>query len=299
MALRITVVPASTKAGKETIRVLLDSESQPIVHGIYRDPSKAPTEHSKHPRFEATQGDVRSGAGLDFSRSDHVLYVPPPTYDGTDEGEFAVQTATNVKNALQVAPNVKRLLLFSTMGSQYDHGIGILRVNHITDKILKDIVPEVVIVKPGYFQENWAHAFETIQADPPVFYSMVTPVDHKIPMVSIKDVGESCAKELLAESKGISPYYYDLYGPRHYSPVDVKAALEDITGKIIDIVPIEKDRLSEFVAQKVPSAHVQDIVEMTLAALPGGIMSGDFGSDERTVHGRTELAEALRSLYTE
>ncbi|KAF4468520.1 NAD(P)H azoreductase [Fusarium albosuccineum] len=168
MAFRITVVPASTKAGKATIRVLLDSESQPIVHGIYRDPSKAPTEYSNHPRFEATQGDVRSGAGLDFSRSDHVLYVPPPTYDGTDEGEFAVQTATNVKNALLSAPNVKRLLLFSTMGSQYDHGIvsyneesisisslideqGILRVNHITDNILKEIVPQVLIVKPGYF----------------------------------------------------------------------------------------------------------------------------------------------------
>lgn len=60
-----------------------------------------------------------------------------------------------------------------------------MRLNHITDKILKDSVPEVVIVKPGYFQENWSHAFETIQADPPVIYSAVTPLDHKIPMVRL------------------------------------------------------------------------------------------------------------------
>lgn len=61
---------------------------------------------------------------------------------------------------------------------------GILRLNHTTDEILKDSVEEVVIVRPGYFQEMWAHAFETIKADPPVVYSVITPLDHKIPMVN-------------------------------------------------------------------------------------------------------------------
>ena len=45
--------------------------------------------------------------------------------------------------------------------------------------------PEVVIVKPGYFQENWAHVFETIKQDPAVIYSTITPNDHKIPMVCV------------------------------------------------------------------------------------------------------------------
>ncbi|KAM0426488.1 hypothetical protein ACHAPT_008179 [Fusarium lateritium] len=299
MTLRITVLPASTKAGKETIHALLKSESQPFIHGIYRDPSKAPAEFVNHERFEATQGDVRAGTGLDFSASDAVLYVPPPTYDGTDQGEFAVQTATNVKEALGKSPNVKRLLLFSTMGSQHDHGIGILRLNHISEKILKDSAPEVVIVKPGYFQENWAHAFESIQAEPPVIYSVITPLEHKIPMVSIKDVGRSCADALLAEPKDVSPYYFDLYGPRHYNALDVKEAVEEITGKKVEIVPVEKDNLADFFAQKVPSAHIQEFVEMTTSALPGGAMSGDFGSNERTVHGQVELVEALRSVYTQ
>lgn len=200
MTFRITVLPASSKAGKETIRNLLESDAKPSIHGIYRDISKVPVEFANHERFEATQGDV-AGTGLDFSRSDAVFYVPPPTYDGTDQGEFGVRTASNVKDALGKAPNVKKLLLFSSMGSQYDHSIvslvqehqapgsikltskGLLRLNHITDNILKDTVPEVVIVKPGYFQENWSHAFESIQADPPVICSVVTPLDHKIPMV--------------------------------------------------------------------------------------------------------------------
>ncbi|RSM01537.1 hypothetical protein CEP52_008471 [Fusarium oligoseptatum] len=299
MTLRITVLPASSKAGKETIRNLLASESKPLIHGIYRDLSKVPAEFTSHERFEATQGDVGTGTGLDFSRSDAVFYVPPPTYDGTDQGEFGVRTATNVKEALKKASNVKKLLLFSSMGSQYDHGIGLLRLNHISDNILKDSVPEVVLVKPGYFQENWSHAFETIQADPPVIYSAVTPLDHKIPMVSIRDIGRVCADALLAAPKDVSPYYFDLYGPRHYSALDVKDAVEGITGKKVELVPIEKDKLAEFFSRQIPSAHIQDFVEMTTSALPGGIMAGDFGSNERTVHGKVELVEALRPLYTQ
>ncbi|KAM5344244.1 hypothetical protein ACJ41O_012781 [Fusarium nematophilum] len=296
MTLRISVVPASTKAGKETIRVLLESEAQPVVHGIYRDLSKVPAEFSANPRFEATQGDVRSGSGLDFGASETLFYVPPPTYDGTKLEEYAVETATNVKKALE-SSSVKRLLLFSSMGAQYDHGIGILGLNHISDKILKEVVPEVIIVKPGYFQDNWAHAFESIQADPPVIYSVITPADHKIPMVSVSDVGKSCARALLAEPKKTSPHYFDLYGPRLYSSVDVKEAVEEVTGKKVELVLIERDHLAEFFGQQVPRAHVQQMVDMTTAALPGGIMAGDFVENEDTVRGRDELVETLRRLY--
>ena len=128
MPFNITVLPASTKAGRETIRVLLESEGKPFVRGIYRDISKAPADLIKHPNFEAVKGDVGTGVGLDFTRSDAVFYIPPPIYDGTDQGEWATRTATNVKIALRDAPSVKRLLLFSAVGSQYDHSI--VRLKH-------------------------------------------------------------------------------------------------------------------------------------------------------------------------
>jgi hypothetical protein len=206
MSLRITIVPASTKAGRETIRQLLEFKEKSLtIRGIYRDTSKVPSEFTQHANFEATEGDVGTASGLDFSSSDAVFYIPPPTYDGTDQGEWATQSAKNVKSAILGAPSVKRLLIFSAVGSQHDHGIvriisskirsrvsrltgrefqGILRQNHITYTILKDAVPEVVVVRPGYFQEEFAHALEMAQADPPVLYSWITPVEHKIPIVS-------------------------------------------------------------------------------------------------------------------
>jgi uncharacterized protein YbjT (DUF2867 family) len=133
MSKHVTVVPASTKAGKATIQALLNTESPPLIRGIYRDLAKAPAEFTKHPNFEATTGDVSAGSGLDFTGSDAVFYVPPPTYDGADVGEFATRAANNVKEALQASPSVQKLLLFSSMGAQYSHSIvsfGEVNVHH-------------------------------------------------------------------------------------------------------------------------------------------------------------------------
>lgn len=62
---------------------------------------------------------------------------------------------------------------------------GTLQINHITDKILADSVEEVVIARPGWFQENWADALSTAKADQPFFEAYFSPADHKIPMVRL------------------------------------------------------------------------------------------------------------------
>lgn len=60
---------------------------------------------------------------------------------------------------------------------------GILKINHITDYILADSAPEVIIARPGWFNENWAEALDTAKGDDPFFETHFTPADHKIVMV--------------------------------------------------------------------------------------------------------------------
>jgi uncharacterized protein YbjT (DUF2867 family) len=122
MVSQVTVVPASSQSGRETIRSLLASNQDVSVRAIYRDPSKALPGFTANPRFNAVKGDVSSGTGLDFSDSDAVLYVPPPTHDGADQAEHATQTAQNVAAALRKA-NIKKLILHSAMGAQHESGI--------------------------------------------------------------------------------------------------------------------------------------------------------------------------------
>ena len=58
-----------------------------------------------------------------------------------------------------------------------------MRLNHISDNVLKHTVPEVLVVRPAYFYENWADALKTMQADPPRLESPIPLAEYQIPMV--------------------------------------------------------------------------------------------------------------------
>jgi hypothetical protein len=62
-----------------------------------------------------------------------------------------------------------------------------LKLNNITDRLLESAAPEVLIVRPGWFYEMWAHALKTMQGEKPSFESHFSPADHAIPMVSFEE----------------------------------------------------------------------------------------------------------------
>ncbi|KAF5008651.1 hypothetical protein FDECE_5063 [Fusarium decemcellulare] len=295
MAPHITVVPASTKVGKATVRLLLASEEKPSVRAIYRDISKAPSEFTENPEFEAVKGDVATGDGLDFSGSDAVLYVPPPTFDNIDQSDWARQTATNVKNAL-VSFGIKRLVLLSALGAHNDHGIGLVRLNHNTDQVLQNAVSEVTVLRPTHFQEEFSYLFQMPLGDPPTIQSWVAPSDYKVPMVSGKDIAETCVKYLLKPSGQPSPYCLNILGPQPYSSEDVKHAFEEVTGKKVELKLLEGPGLEAFFKMIFPEHAIPDFMEMIEASLPGGLITKDYDYDENTVRGKVELIDTLREL---
>lgn len=121
MVSHITIVPASTQAGKATISSLLAASSGPTIRGIYRDPAKAPAEYTANARFEAVKGDVTTGTGIDFSGSEAVFYTPPPTFAGElSNEENGKRMAGNVLEALKKSGSVKRLVLHSAVGAHRD-----------------------------------------------------------------------------------------------------------------------------------------------------------------------------------
>lgn len=121
--MHITVAPASPKTGQAAVRTLLGDPSKPTVRGYYRDLSKVPAEFKDNPRFQAVQGNVEDVNSLDFSGSDAVINITPPIYDrDIDSIAHAHEVSENVKTAIKKAGSVKRLVLLSSIGAQYDHG---------------------------------------------------------------------------------------------------------------------------------------------------------------------------------
>lgn len=147
--------------------------------------------------------------------------------------------------------------------------------------------------------ENWASCVETLQAPEPFFFSTVTPLDWKVPMVAVRDIGAVLAREIVSGMKTSSaePYIYELHGPQEYDPSDVRDALSKIINRPVAVKPVERHQLLEFFQKVFPPNVASEFQEMTVGFLPGGKMIVEPDPVTREViRGETQLEDALRDL---
>jgi len=310
--MHITIAPASPKTGRATVRALLDSlpstseDGTPVrVTGIYRNLDKVPKEFLADPRFRAVQGDVEDAASLDFSDTDALLTITPPFYLSRSAQavlEGAKQVSLNVKDAIVRAEGrVRRVVLVSSMGAQYENGTGEIKTNHIAEGVFRDSAPEVVFVRCGYFMENWASAVETIKRDGS-FHTTIVPLDMKVAMIATLDIGTTCASCLTTTTEvgpGKSPLIFDLEGPELYSSLDVQAAFQEVSGKPeVTMVTVDKDEIFGYYSAVLPPDTAEMMTEMNFSFLPGGIMyENSQPSPGGTKRGKVTLVEAFKALY--
>jgi uncharacterized protein YbjT (DUF2867 family) len=117
--------------------------------------------------------------------------------------------------------------------------------------------------------------------------------------VSVRDVGAYCAKGLLAESPQPALRAVTLFGPRHVSALDLKKAIEEVTGKEGELIVIERDQLRDFFLKEAPEVYAQEFTDMILAILEGGKISKFQDDDEEKVRGELELVDVLRELASQ
>ncbi|PWY66007.1 NAD(P)-binding protein [Aspergillus heteromorphus CBS 117.55] len=298
--MRIAVLPASPKTGRATIKALLESDqlTTPLhVQGIYRDPSKAPAEFLSHPSFHAGQGDLSDANTLELGGVDMVLAITPPRYDASDILQWARVASENTRLAIQKAGTVKRVVLLSSTGAEQPSGTGEIMTNHIAEEILQHAAPEVIFMRCAYFMENWESAISTVRTDNPHFYSVITPLDYRVPMVAVDDIGRACATYLLGLEPPRSPYVVEVRGPQEYTVNEVQQALHDAVGQEVEIRPVKKEDFPDFFGRFLPQSSVGLFVEMTNSFLPGGVIASAIPNpDVRVYRGRMGLGECLGKI---
>ncbi|KAG8419579.1 hypothetical protein J3458_004435 [Metarhizium acridum] len=294
----VNVVPASTRTGRAVIRSLLASQDPGVeIQAIYRDAARAPAEFTSLPNFTAVAGDIADESSLNFTGSDAVVAITPPVFDSGDIVAIAKERSENVKGAIERSGTVNRLVLLSSIGAQYSSGVGEIKTNNIAERVLATTdIPEIIFIRCAYFMENWTVALDTLRGPEPFFYSTVTPLEWKIPMVAVGDVGAVIASQALKqESSPRRPYVFELHGPRMYSPLDVQVAFSDALGRQVAIKPVARGDLHGFYKQVFPDDLVPEWVEMATSFLPGGVMKpGDVEEGTGVVNGKTELGDAIK-----
>ncbi|KAK4221366.1 hypothetical protein QBC38DRAFT_492213 [Podospora fimiseda] len=301
--MQITIIPASTRVGTDTIRYLLASPESPTVIGYYRKLSKVPEEFSSNPNFIAKQGDVEDASSLDFSSSDAVLSITPIWHDGRDVVEVAKQVSHNVRDRLvETGTSVKKLVILSSLGAQYTEGTGAIATNHAAEQILGSTpnIPQILIVRPVYFMENWITALETLNSDPPFFYSTFTPSTLRIPHIAIKDIALSLSRNLLSTTPlpGPSPHALELHGPT-YSVEDVQAVFSKVLGKEVRVEEIPKEAVEGFYKAVFSEGDVAKYyADMNNAILEGGkLHENPEPTGDVRLEGETGLEEVVRGWF--
>ncbi|KAK2606013.1 hypothetical protein QQS21_003530 [Conoideocrella luteorostrata] len=296
----ITVVPASTKTGSAVIRSILanpPSGATVDIQAVYRKTSKALPEFTSNPRFTAVQGGIDDPASLDLTGSDVVVAVTPPVFESGDMVALTKKRSENVKTAIEKSGTVKKLVLLSSVGAQFSRGVGEIKTNNMAERVFATTsVPEIIFVRCAYFMENWTMSLDTLAGPEPFFYSTITPLEWRIPMVAVEDIGHSIAHEALKQDRSPSkPYVFELYGPRWYTPLDVQVALSDALGKQVAVKPVAKSELRGFYEHVFPADIAGEYIEMATSFLEGGVMKpGEVEDGTEVMCGKVELGDAMK-----
>ncbi|KAK2004318.1 NAD(P)-binding protein [Colletotrichum falcatum] len=301
--MHVFVVPASPKTGKATIRALLDDASHPYVTGVYRDLGRVPAEFRNHPRFTANKGDVANVGTLKLAGADAVVTITPPLYSESKPTARAREMAANVKYAIgRAGGTVQRLVYVSRTGAHLEHGTGDIKTNYEAEQAFAGAAPEVIFVRCAYFMENWEAALETLNAESPFFYSVLCPEDLRIPMVSVKDIGRTCAAQVLGTGSSPlphNPHTFDLQGPRPYSTRNVQRAFEAALEEEVELRLVRDEQLEGFFARAFQEPMAGMLAEMTRSFLPGGILAADTYGGFKVRRGTDTLEEVVRGLLAD
>lgn len=175
---------------------------------------------------------------------------------------------------------------------------GEVKTKTVAERILKTAqLSRITVIRPAYFMENWLTTLEDQEDRTSSFTTYITPLDWKIPMVAIRDVGVAAAHALTTDARQSSQLYiHELHGPKPegYSPLDVRNAFVKGLGKDdVDIQTVEKDGLEAMFSTFLPKACVAEFVEMVTSFLPGGVLDLNPDPEAVVVRGETSLEEAI------
>jgi hypothetical protein len=121
--------------------------------------------------------------------------------------------------------------------------------------------------------------------------SLLQPVDRKIPMVSVGDVGRQVADTLRTSWSGYQ--VIELEGPQRYAPNDVAAALTEILGRPIKAEVMPREHWDPaFRSMGFTSGSAKAVSEM----IDGFNSWIQFERPETTIRGATPLQTVLAAL---
>lgn len=218
-----------------------------------------------------------------------VYLLIPPNYGAAswlaEQRQRVDQTAEAVK-----ASGIAHVLLLSSIGAHLPDGTGPIRAARYGEQRLTAVAPNVTILRPGYFMENWASGIG-IAKEQGLLPSFIPP-QMSIPMISTRDIGRVAAERLIAGGRGHA--IVELAGPEEYSPEDVATELSGILGRVVAIQAAPLSAVVPTFTSFGFSTEAAGLFEEMYTAFSKSAVR--YERPASLVRGTTSLAAALRGM---
>jgi uncharacterized protein YbjT (DUF2867 family) len=187
---------------------------------------------------------------------------------------------------------VGKLVALSSIGSELDHGTGVLLKTYFLEQQLMKLGFPMAAIRAASFMENYGGVIALAKESGKI-PSFDQPLERELPIIATEDIGELAADLLSSVWPG--KRIVNLEGPRRYSAKDVAAEMGQVVGRSVE-------------AEAVPDTHWTRVFEswgMTptaanlLAEMYAGFNSGRVHFEEQGtehVKGKTELRTVLEGL---
>ncbi len=234
----ILVTTPTGHIGARVVSQLLDAGA--TVRVFVRDPARLADD--VRPRVDARVGTLEDvGALTDALRgADAAFFLVPPNMTSDDWRGFIRQIGRNMAAAAHAA-GVRRAVLLSSIGA-HRTDLGPVSGLGEVEAILEPAIPDLAILRPGYFFENSFAALGTVPQTGSVFGAQ--PGDLAFPQVATRDIGDVATRWLLDSSWTGQPII-GIHGPRDLSMDEQARLIGNAIGRDVRFAEVPVDVIAD------------------------------------------------------
>lgn len=270
----IVVTTPTGRVGSRVVQLLVQAGVRPRV--LLRDPDKL--DAATRPEVDVFQGDQADSEAVvrGTQGADCLFWVNPPTQD---DDPVAAQAHLGANAARAVVDNgISRTVFLSSVGAEKRSGAGDIDGLARTEEQLDATGTSVLHLRCGYLFTNLLMELESLRAG---ILSTPWPLEHAIPWVDPRDIGEVAAARLLAggwSGRAVQA----VHGPADLTFPQVAEILTSVLGHSVTTEHLsQKDFRAVLRRAGLGSKQVEAVADMS-AGLSGGFVPEDQRSIRTT-----------------
>ncbi|QFU90005.1 NAD(P)H-binding protein [Amycolatopsis sp. YIM 10] len=268
---KIAVTTPTGQVGSRVVRLLLQAGVRPTL--LLRDASKL--DPGTRARVDVAEGDqADADYVIQATRGVDTLFWVSPPGTGDDPVDAYARLGANAARAVR-ENGIAHTVFQSSIGAEKRHGVGEIDGLARTEEQLNDTGAAVTHLRCGYFFSNLLGDVESLRAG---VLRTPWPLDHSMPWVDPRDIGEVAAARLLA-ANWQGTRVQAVHGPEDLTFTQVAEILGGVLGHEVKPEQLSDDEFrSVLTSVGLPAAQVDGIAGMSAG------LTGDFvPEDERSV----------------